>query len=73
MKIIYFHQYFNTPEMSGSTRSYEFAKGLIKMGHEVEIITTYRQSHKNKEWFQTKESGVSVHWLPLKYSKKTTV
>ena len=68
MKIIYFHQYFNTPEMSGSTRSYEFAKGLIKMGHEVEMITTYRQPHTNNEWFQTKESGISIHWLPLKYS-----
>ena len=68
MKIIYFHQYFNTPEMSGSTRSYEFAKGLVKMGHEVEVITTYRQYHKNKDWFQTKESDISIHWLPLKYS-----
>ena len=68
MKIIYFHQYFNTPEMSGSTRSYEFAKGLIKMGHEVEMITTCRQPHTNNEWFQTKESGISIHWLPLKYS-----
>ena len=34
MKIIYLHQYFNTPAMPGGTRSYEFAKNLIKMGHE---------------------------------------
>ena len=68
MKIIYFHQYFNTPEMNGGTRSYEFAKALIKMGHEVEMITTYRQSHKNNNWFQTQHSGISIHWLPLRYS-----
>ena len=68
MKIIYFHQYFNTPDMSGSTRTYEFAKGLAKKGHKVEMITTKRQSHKNKNWFLTKESGIRVHWLPLKYS-----
>jgi glycosyltransferase involved in cell wall biosynthesis len=68
MKIIYFHQYFNTPDMNGSTRSYEFAKGLIKMGHEVEMITTSPYPHKNNEWFKTKDSGISIHWLPLKYS-----
>ena len=68
MKIIYFHQYFKTPEMIGGTRSYEFAKGLIKMGHEVEMITTTQYTHKNNKWFRTKNSGISIHWLPLKYS-----
>jgi len=26
MRITYLHQYFNTPEMSGGTRSYEMAR-----------------------------------------------
>ncbi len=52
MKIIYLHQYFNTPEMPGSTRSYEFSKRLVKMGHEVEMITTYRKPLKTKDWFK---------------------
>ena len=68
MKIIYLHQYFNTPDMIGSTRSYEFAKGLVKIGHQVTMITSYRQPHKNNEWFQTKDSGIKIHWLPLEYS-----
>ena len=68
MKIIYFHQHFNTPDMSGSTRSFEFAKGLVKMGHEVIMITSYRESYKNKKWFVTEESGIKVNWLPLEYS-----
>ena len=68
MKIIYFHQYFNTPDMNGGSRSYEFAKGLIKKGHEVEMITTYRKPCKDKNWFQTNESGIRVHWLPFYYS-----
>ena len=68
MKIIYLHQYFNTPEMPGSTRSYEFSKRLVKMGHEVEMITTYRKPLKTKDWFKTKDKGINIHWLPLNYS-----
>ncbi|MDR8470779.1 glycosyltransferase family 4 protein, partial [Acinetobacter baumannii] len=29
MRILYFHQYFNTPDMSGGTRSYEMARRLV--------------------------------------------
>ena len=53
MKIIYLHQYFITPEFSGGTRSYEFAKNLVKMGHEVTIVTSYNKPHKNQKWFET--------------------
>ena len=38
MKIVYLHQYFNTPEMSGGTRSYEFAKRFVQAGHEVHTV-----------------------------------
>lgn len=68
MKIIYFQQYFNTPEMSGSSRSYEFSKKLVEMGHEVEMITSYREPYKNNEWFETNYDGIKIHWLPLHYS-----
>ena len=39
MKILYFHQHFTTPNGSGGTRSYEFAKHLVNQGHQVTIIT----------------------------------
>ncbi len=68
MKIIYLHQFFNTPKSPGGTRSYEFAKSLTKMGHEVIMITSYREPYKNNRWFQTDEDGIEVHWIPLKYS-----
>ena len=68
MKIIYLHQYFTTPNMSGSTRSYEFARRLVQMGHEVEMITSWRQPHQSNDWFLTEEAGIKVHWLPLAYS-----
>ena len=67
MKIIYIHQYFNTPRMSGGTRSYEFAKRLVSMGHEVNMITSYRGKKKLK-YFVTREKGIKVHWIPIPYS-----
>jgi glycosyltransferase involved in cell wall biosynthesis len=58
--------------MPGSTRSYEFAKALIEMGHKVEIITSYRDFRPSKKWFQTEYSGIKIHWLPLIYSNYTS-
>jgi len=40
MKILYIHQYFNTPSDPGSTRSYWISKELIKNGHDVVMLTT---------------------------------
>lgn len=69
MKIIYLHQYFNTPDMSGGTRSYEMARRLVSAGHEVHIITSHRgQDHMNAGWYKTEEEGINVHWYPVPYS-----
>ncbi|MDC3183963.1 glycosyltransferase family 4 protein [Prochlorococcus sp. AH-716-B20] len=38
MKIIYLHQYFSNRDGSGSSRSYNFANGLVKSGHSVKVI-----------------------------------
>lgn len=54
--------------MSGGTRSYEMARRLVSMGHEVNMITSWRESDDRKGWFCTYESGIKVHWLPVKYS-----
>ena len=69
MKVIYLHQYFNTPNMPFGTRSYEMARRMVNAGHEVKIITSYRGSDKKKNiWFVTDESGIQVHWYPVPYS-----
>jgi len=72
LRIIYLHQYFNTPVMEGSTRSYEMARRLVERGHVVEMVTTLRDQDKSREkqWFQTVEDRITVHWLPLSYSNK---
>jgi glycosyltransferase involved in cell wall biosynthesis len=68
MRIIYLHQYFNTPDMSGSTRSFEVGRRLVAAGHQVEVVTTWQEPTKRKGWFTTDVSGMRVHWLPVRYS-----
>jgi len=68
MNILYLHQYFNTPSMPGSTRSYEFAKRLVARGDTVHMITTNWQG-KSKLSF-TNESGINVYWAPIPYANK---
>jgi glycosyltransferase involved in cell wall biosynthesis len=70
MKILYLHQYFNTPQDSGGTRSYEMARRLVAAGHQVEMITSKRDVTDSaaRDWLKTEESGIHVHWLPVPYS-----
>lgn len=70
MKITYLHQYFNTPTMIGGTRSYELGRRLVAMGHEVHVVTSWREPTDERGWFETVEQGMTVHWLPVPYSNK---
>ncbi|WP_232903124.1 glycosyltransferase family 4 protein [Marinobacter sp. G11] len=69
MKIIYLHQYFRTPEMSGGTRSYEMARRLVAAGHEVHMVTSKTDGGDNSgAWIQEQVDGIHVHWLPVPYN-----
>lgn len=70
LRVTYIHQYFNTPSMSGSTRSYEMGRRLVAMGHEVNMITSWREQNGRADPFQTVEDGIRVHWLPIPYSNQ---
>lgn len=70
MKIVYLHQYFNTPAMPGSVRSFELAKRLVRAGHEVHVITAWREDDGRRGWSSTVEDGVEVHWYPVAYSNR---
>lgn len=71
MKIIYLHQYYTSPEMSGGTRSYEMARRMVSAGHEVHMVTSYRDAEGRRDgWFQTTEAGIQVHWYPVPYSNQ---
>jgi glycosyltransferase involved in cell wall biosynthesis len=69
MKILYLHQYFNTPAMKGGTRSYEMARRLVARGHDVYMITSRREGeHGGGNWEVENIEGIQVHWLPVPYS-----
>lgn len=73
MKILYFYQYFSTPEGSWGTRVYDFAKDWVEKGHKVTVVTSiYSKSdltankfieHKNIE-------GIDVIVLNIKIDNK---
>lgn len=71
MKILYLHQYFNTPNMAGGTRSYEMARRFVKKGHEVNMITSARSyTGTSPKWSNTNEDGINVFWCNVPYSNK---
>ena len=65
MKIIYLHQYFNTNEMPGSTRSFELSKRLVENGHRVYLITSKRDDYQLQKNGWPKENVFDVYWKPL--------
>lgn len=74
MRILYLHQYFATPQSSGGTRSYEFAKRLIAKGHEVHFITSpgyLPEQYKQVSKTTTVEfDGIPVTIIPVPYGNK---
>jgi glycosyltransferase involved in cell wall biosynthesis len=72
MRIIYLHQYFVTPAMSGGTRSYELARRVAAAGHEVHVITSRREAlgAATAKWVTTVEEGVHVHWTSVPYGNR---
>jgi len=58
--------------MAGGTRSYEMARRLVSMGHEVHIITSWRGQSNSKGWTTTNEDGINVHWASVRYANSFT-
>lgn len=57
--------------MSGGTRSYEMARRMVAAGHEVHMVTSFRETGcDSKSWFISNEAGINVHWFPVPYSNK---
>ncbi|MBT8100443.1 MAG: glycosyltransferase family 4 protein [Gammaproteobacteria bacterium] len=71
MKIIYLHQYFTRPDMSGGTRSFEMARRFVAAGHEVDIITSCQAPDRgSRDWRHYTIDGIDVHEFPVPYSNK---
>lgn len=70
MRLLYIHQYFNTLEMPGGTRSYEMAVRFARDGCEVNVVTA-RVDGKYKQYVRERvDENLVVHWLPVTYSNK---
>jgi glycosyltransferase involved in cell wall biosynthesis len=55
--------------MPGGTRSFEMARRLVAVGHEVTLVTSRREADTaTGGWHITEEAGVNVHWYPVPYS-----
>ncbi|QEE49461.1 glycosyltransferase family 4 protein [Flavobacterium alkalisoli] len=68
MNILYFHQYFKTPQEPGGTRSYWIAKELIGRGHKVTIITA--SSQFTKQVHETIVDGINVIYIQESYNQE---
>jgi len=66
MKILYLHQYFKTPVEGGSVRSWHIAKGMVKAGHDVVMITSHNENTATTKIID----GITVHYLPVFYDNK---
>ncbi|MFC7275797.1 glycosyltransferase family 4 protein [Paractinoplanes rhizophilus] len=65
MRIVYIHQFYCNPGMTGGIRSYEQARRLVARGHTVDVITTDIAGGPRRV---TRDDGVTVHWYPVPYS-----
>jgi glycosyltransferase involved in cell wall biosynthesis len=76
MHILYLHQYFTTPHISGGTKSYNFAGKWVKNGHKVTVVTSsaflkdiYPVDSKNR--INTIDiEGINVVCISVAYSQK---
>jgi glycosyltransferase involved in cell wall biosynthesis len=66
VKILLFHQHFNTPQTGGALRSYYLATSLAQHGHQVIVIT----AHANHSRLATRVEGVEVLYLPVPYNNR---
>ena len=71
MNIWIFNHHALTPDMSGGTRHYDFAKELIKRGHSVTVVASsfhyskYKEmkDYKDKEYLCEKIDGIDFIWI----------
>ncbi|QDC41231.1 glycosyltransferase family 4 protein [Candidatus Methylopumilus universalis] len=76
MKILYLHQYFQTPNKGvvgiAGTRSYEIAKLLSSFGHKIILITSETNPvlRAKKRWTIENIDGIEVHSYPVPYSNE---
>ena len=67
MNVLYIHQYFNTPDEPGGTRSYWISQELLNRGHKVTMITGTNNAN-HKEASEEVVDGIHVIYLKNQYN-----
>lgn len=76
MRILYFYQYFCTPQGSWGTRVYDFASAWVKQGHKVTVVTTiYSKSDiKARRFIETQNfEGINVKIINILIDNKHSI
>jgi glycosyltransferase involved in cell wall biosynthesis len=80
MRVLYFHQHFTTPDGTGGTRSYEFARALVEKGHQVTMVCGLSERSnlclswdETQRWHRGDIEGIDVIALPLSYSNRDSL
>jgi len=71
MHIAYIHQYFVPPTGAGGTRSLEFARRLVRWGHQVTLITSdafFPEGEKVKATISREIEGIHLRIIPVPYA-----
>ncbi len=71
MRILYFYQYFTTPEGAWSTRCYELARRWVGEGHQVTVVTSvYDKSDLRPQGLLTRRmiDGIDVRIINVRLS-----
>lgn len=71
MKIWFIHQHATPPSSPGHTRPYDYARALMKLGHDVYVMTSnFNHVTKSHDWLQEGEKcrymicdGVKFVWI----------
>ncbi len=72
MKVLYFHQHFQSGSGSWPTRSYEFASHLISQGHHVTMVAGLHDMAAgagDRSLHESTVDGIRVLWLGIPYSQ----
>ncbi|MFM9001937.1 MAG: glycosyltransferase family 4 protein [Opitutia bacterium] len=80
MRLLYFHQHFSTPAGASGTRSYEFARELVRRGHRVTVVCGAHAlsgltlpADDARGWSRGTVDGIDVISLPLPYSNRDSL
>lgn len=66
MKVLWFHQYFATPQGWGAVRTFQFARRFAQAGHEIHVVCCAGYDHTLKDGAEV-APGVWVHLSSVAY------